>query len=138
MVMARSKNEDTLQYYMRDTRETLAAVSAVIERGRVATNDEQRAIASVGPWCIGTLYRTDVLKIQLYIAVRADSEPLKGITLPVKAIYIGLKGAAMLHSDTGYSRIRTGSVANMAAGIQHSLEPVENDTHVLVVEVGEG
>lgn len=136
--MSRSKNEDTLQFYMRDTREMLAAVSAVIERGRVATSDQQRAIASLGPWCIGTLYSTDVVKIKLYIAVRVDNGPLEVVTLPTKSVYIGLKGAAMLHSDNGYSRIRTGSVANMAAGIQHSLEPVENDTHVLVVEVGEG
>lgn len=116
----------------------LAAVSAVIERGRVATNDQQRAIVSVGPWCIGTLYSTDVLKIKLYIAVRVDDSPLPSITSPTKSIYIGLRGAAMLHSDNGYSRIRTGSVANVAAGIRHSLEPVESETHVLVVEVGEG
>lgn len=136
--MKRTPDEDTLQYYMRDTRETLAAVSAVIERGRISTNDRHKAITDVGPWCTGTIYSADVLKINLYIAVRVDDSPLVQVTLNTKSIYIGLKGAAVLHSETGYSRIRTGSVANMAAGIQHSLEPLENETHVLVVEVGEG
>ena len=130
--------EDTLKFYMRDTRETLAAVSTIIERGRIATKDRHRSLEKYGPWCIGTIYSTSILEIRLYVAIRIDTGPLPETTHANKAIYIGLKGLTMLHTGTGYSRMRAGSVSNIAAGVPHRLEPTEDGTQVLVIMVGEG
>lgn len=134
-----SKNDkvrdDTLRMIMNDSADKLKQVSAIIERGRITRN--QRAVRPVGPWFTGLLYHTDTFEIRLCVATVVSANPPPFFQYLGKAVYIGLKGAANIYIGSGYMRLAPSTVAHVNMGEEHVLEPLENNTQILLILIGE-
>jgi hypothetical protein len=138
--MAR-KRQDTLVRMMNESRDALAEVSAVLERGRITR--EARVIRRHGPWHIGPLWESNdddnhisLVSITIWVAPLVDSAESPKITNSDKTVYIGIKGVTMIHEGTGYTRLTAGDLRHVASGVPHVLDPSQPNSQLVAVRVG--
>ena len=137
--MAEEKREDTLVTLLNTSRRALAEVSMKLERGRIRTSHAEHAINVKGCWSVGTIFKSDDLEIYLYVAFASTSNVPETLCHKQRAFYLGKSGKANIHrGKTGYTRISESVIATLDPGEQHSLEPVEVGTQLLVVLLGIG
>ena len=129
-------HEDTVKIMLDRSRQTLAEVSALIERGRSKTGDS-RAIDVLGPWSIGNLFHSEDLVVRIYVShsARLDA-PLSKVTSPSRIFYIGKRGVSIIHRTTGYMRITEGNVIVVNPGEEHYVEPAEVGAQIIVITFG--
>lgn len=129
--------DDTLATLMRDSADKLKQVSSIIERGRITKN--QRIVKPAGPWCMGLLYYTEAFEIRLCVATTtAQEDPPPTFKYFGKAVYLGLKGKANIYVGSGYMRLIPSVVSHIEMGQEHVVEPLENNTQILLILIGEG
>lgn len=129
------RGDDTLRAIMNDSADKLKQIQAIIERGRITKS--QRAVRPAGPWAIGLLYFTEAFEIRMCVAASANENPPPFFQYLCKAVYIGLKGKASLYVGSGYMRLAPGTVAHVNMHEEHVLEPLEDNTQVLLILIGE-
>lgn len=124
--------DDTIKMIMASSKERLAEVTALLDQGRITR--ESRKIQANGPWCIGSVYQTDSVRIKMFVS-SLSSELAVVMSFPVSTIYIGIKNKCRLHLGSFHKLLLPGNVGYVDADENHMLEPIDVGCQVLQVLV---
>jgi hypothetical protein len=136
--MSNDRNDDSIQRILNTSRQSLADIQTVIERGRVPTGLAS-AIQTFGPWSIGTIYRADDLQIYLYMA-SIRTEPVE-FSHERWVIYLGKVGETSVYREGGSGRrvctvLGQYGACSIAPAEPHLLKPEDLGAQILAVLVG--
>jgi hypothetical protein len=136
--MSNERDEDSIQRILTTSRQSLADVQTVIERGRVPTGLAS-AVQTLGPWSVGTIYRADDLQIYLYVA----SSKVESVEFSHErwAIYLGKVGETTIYHEADSGRkactvLGQYGACSIAPAKPHLLRPAALGAQILAVLVG--
>jgi hypothetical protein len=116
-----------------EAKEKIAEVNLYLDQGRITR--EKRVININGPWCFGSIYKSDLFSLTLYIATKVDESPIPEIESFSKLIYICIQGSCYIYLQGGNYVMGRGSCLSIDLGLKYTLEPKEVNTQLLECEV---
>jgi len=130
----RSDDENSINRLLTDSRQSLADVQLVIERGRVPTGMAS-AIRTLGPWSIGTVYCSDDLQIYLYVS-SSEEPPVEIEVAKQRSVYLVKRGKVLIRTALTEYQLSDCNTYTIGPDIKHSLEPMGMGAQLLAVLVG--
>lgn len=133
--MDHDPRDDTLRLILRESRGNLDHAAQIFERGRLATGDHS-TLKIVGPWYVTVLWTTTRLSLTWFVRRKDAPEPCPTLSLPGKAVYIGLAGKIQVAIGNRYTTLSGGGITSLHRDTQHTLEATGDHAELVQVLVG--